>query len=237
MSKKHSVRPGIVFRLICEPGKLPEGLKLRNLEWGVLFGVTGRHTVAQIGEHFNLAEQERDRVFERLLELGLVVEREVSLPEYLRAAATIRDDEPKSLARFLRAGATLGAGAKKPVPPANDETLTRPIAVPARPAPKPEAAPFVPLDAPVPTERRLSLRAVMQLILDRAADRNAGQLDVYRVFIRVSSKLLRRNGITTLRFEDDRLVDDPELQRAITTSVEKTLGLACPPSVFVPAAV
>jgi hypothetical protein len=73
----------------------------------------------------------------------------------------------------------------------------------------------------------------MQFILDRATDLTAGQLDVYRVFIRVNTGLLKRNGITTLRFQDDRLIQDPELQEAITQSVEKTLGLQCPREVYV----
>ena len=61
----------------------------------------------------------------------------------------------------------------------------------------------------------------------------AGQLDVYRAFVRVPPQLLQRNGITTLRFEDDRLVSDPDLQQAILTSVQHVLGRPCPPDVFV----
>ena len=94
--------------------------------------------------------------------------------------------------------------------------------------------PVTALPAPPATARgSLSLKALMQLILGKAADRESGQLDIYRVFIRVNTKLLQRNGITTLRFQDDRLIDDPELQSAITTSFEKALGFPCPPEVFV----
>ena len=82
-------------------------------------------------------------------------------------------------------------------------------------------------------ERRLSLKALMQFILERAQDSTVGQLDIYRVFIRVNTKLMRRNGIHTLRFEEDHLISDPELQNAILSSVQKTLGLSCPQSVFV----
>lgn len=48
-----------------------------------------------------------------------------------------------------------------------------------------------------------------------------------------TSELLKRNGIETLRFTEDRLVTDPELEQAIVRSVKKTLGLECPDSVWV----
>ena len=292
-----SIPPGTIFRLAQHLGDLPDSVKLRNLEWGILFAVTGQHTVAQIGEHFQLSSNERDQAFARLEADGFLVEREVTYSEYLRAMATVRDDEPKTLARFLRSGASLGAGASRPALPAPKEPTEDPPANPPPQAPKPSnppegpstrelqpirpqdaepaapridpkdfdqapddttraiptaslAAMFQPLASPpdedsnpqalapsskeaMPMNRRLSLKALMQFILDRAADLTAGQLDIYRVFIRVNTRLLKRNGITTLRFQDDRLISDPELQEAIVSSVEKTLGLSCPEEVYV----
>ncbi len=81
--------------------------------------------------------------------------------------------------------------------------------------------------------RRFSIRALMNLIEGRAASREAGQLDVYRVFVRVDTTLLKRNGIETLRFTEDRLISDPELEQALVRSLKKTLGLDCPDSVWV----
>lgn len=81
--------------------------------------------------------------------------------------------------------------------------------------------------------RRLSLRALMNVIEKHAGSREAGQLDVYRVFVRVDTVLLKRSGIETLRFTEDRLVSDPELEQAIVRSVKKTLGLDCPDSIWV----
>ena len=81
--------------------------------------------------------------------------------------------------------------------------------------------------------RRLSLKALMQMILDRAPDLDSGQLDIYRVFIRVDTRLLKRHGIHTLRFTEDHQIADPELEAAIATSLEQTLGLSIPESVFV----
>ena len=301
------LRHGTVYQLTQDLVSLPESLKLRNVEWGVLFAVTGEHTVAQISDHFGLEAGEQKNIFGRLLAEGLIAEREVSYGEYLRAASTVRDDKPQTLARFLRAGVTFGpvsrmrraaertpssgqpvvsTSAESTKPAASGATaaahapgetellqtraiptfsreqletfepLQHPVPPPAAPQATPAAtsasttqSPQPPAHAaattggalygapPQPPERprQLSLKRVMQFILDRAPDLNAGQLDIYRVFIRVNTKLLRRNGINTLRFEEDRLITDAELQAAITASVEKTLGLTCPQNVYLAA--
>ena len=257
-----TIQPGTVFELARNLTALSPSLKLRNVEWGVLFAVGGGHTVAQIGQRFGLSAAERDRAFLQLAASGLIRERKVSHGEYLLAMATVGDEEPKSLVQFLTAGAAMGsepgvvasaspprrAASPAPPPPApdlDDETINLTRAVPTvgavsfRPLETPPSAtaravpgPSAAETSPAADARRLSLKALMRFISSRAEDSSAGQLDVYRVFIRVSTKLLKRNGITTLRFEDDHLVNDPELQTAILSSVQKTLGLTCPQDVF-----
>lgn len=282
----------IVYQLRRSLAELPEGLRLRNHEWGVLFAVTGEHSCAQIGGLLGLSPEDRDRVFGRLLAFGLIEERPLSYGEYLRAVASWRDEEPKSLAAFLRGGQAMADGRTAPraaAPPAGAPAAATPrlatapgVIAPAIPPvaravvaappvekadsdinitralptygreqvtragePRPEV-PFLPLEpvAPAPRpaaaperaaegRRALSLKALMQYILGKAGDLHAGQLDIYRVFIRIDTKLMQKNGITTLRFEDDRLVEDPELLKAIVASVEKALGFPCPPEVFV----
>lgn len=246
-----TIRPGTVYRLVCNPDRPTGELKLRNVEWGILFSVTGEHTVAQIGDAFSLPPAARDAAFARLLREGLLAERELTYSEYLRAAATVHDDdEPGTLAHYLRAGAALGplpssvpAEADEPAEEAeavrDDVNVTRAVptvrggaaAVGFQPLSDPSPVPT--LAAPEPVRKHLSMKAVMKFILDRAPDSNTGQLDVFRVLIRVDTRLLIRNGITTLRFQDDRLISDPELQQAITSNVEKILGLECPQTVYV----
>ncbi|MEM9593487.1 MAG: hypothetical protein AAGD06_04465 [Acidobacteriota bacterium] len=299
-------RPGAVFELVCDLADLPPDLVLRNAEWGLIFTITGGHTAAQIGDHLGLSPAERDAAFDRLRSLGLIRERPVNREEYLRAAATIRDDEPKTLAAFLRSRGPRVPGAEpvvtqqsqprlqpeiapppspEPQGPSPEEVLEalsevtddrrtravptfdreallsfQPLAHPTTaaaptpepptpeppapetpaPEPRPSGAPAPETPAPGVSEgapdlpaSRLSVRALMQYILDRAADLHAGQLDIYRVFIRVNTKLLKRNGIHTLRFEEDRLISDPELQDAIAASMQRTLGLPCPREIFV----
>lgn len=278
----------IVYQLRRSLAELPEGLKLRNHEWGVLFAVTGEHSCAQIAGLLGLAPEDRDRVFGRLLAFGLIEERPLSYGEYLRAVASWRDEEPKSLAAFLRGGQAMPDGRAAPrqaapaPPPAgpaapripaapgvvaaalppvargplagpppvetadSDANITRAVPGYGRQQvvrgidPRPPETPFLPLEplaAPArdgaAPRRALSLKALMQVILAKASDLQAGQLDIYRVFIRIDTKLMQKSGITTLRFEDDRLVEDPELQKAIVASVEKSLGFPCPPEVFV----
>lgn len=89
--------------------------------------------------------------------------------------------------------------------------------------------------APQPAPARtLRLRELLRFVIERAVDVESGQLDVYRAFLKVDPKLLRRNGVTTLRFEDDRRVSDPELVEAIVRSVEEAIGARCPAHLFEP---
>ncbi|HEX3527004.1 MAG TPA: hypothetical protein VH988_08050 [Thermoanaerobaculia bacterium] len=229
------VPPAAVYELATAVDRLPTDLRLRSLEWGALFAVTGRHTVAQIGVHLGLEPAERDGIFARLLDLGLLAERPLSAGEYLRAAATV-EGEPRTLAAFLRAGLTgpLLDPAADPDPmltetPASDIDLGafEPLALPEE-----ETLMQIP-DLPPAIPPALSLLAVMRFVAEQSRDADAGQLDIYRAFVRVNPQLLRRNGITTLRFEEDRLLTDPDLQEALLASVQHVVGRPCPPEVFV----
>lgn len=247
--------PSAVYRRTLRPEAISPELRLRAVEWGVLFASSGQHSVAQIGAALSLSGDERDRVFRRLVALGLLVERTLAFGEYVRAAASAQGDEARSLAEFLRGapaqpdaapvlatpapeGATrldgesavLGPSpAARPVPPP-----FRPLPLPAKesamsePGSLPSAAP----NAGTAASRTLRLRALLDFVVGRAPDVEQGQLDVYRAFLKVEPKLLRRNGITTLRFEDDRKVTDPELVAAIVTSVEEAIGARCPAELF-----
>jgi len=231
------IPPAAVYELAVAADRLPADLRLRSLEWGVLFAVTGRHTVAQIGNHLGLAPEERDGAFAQLLDRGLLVEHLLSAGEYLRAAASV-DGEPCTLAGFLRAGlagpvdqaVTEPPSDTAPAPPALDLGGFEPLSLPEEETDM-ESSALRPGAGDAPPQ--LSLRAVMRFITDQSSDTDAGQLDVYRTFVRVSPPLLRRNGITTLRFEEDRLLTDPDLQQAILASVEHVVGRPCPPEVFV----
>ncbi len=275
----------IVYQLKRSLAELPDSLRLRNHEWGALFAVTGQHSCAQIGTLLGLEAEERDRTFERLHSFGLIEERPLSYGEYLRAVASGRDEEAKSLGAFLRGGQAMprarsamapadSAGLSGGIPrlPSSPGVVSPPVPAISRTAPPPSPPPvltadsdlnitralptydrqklieatveaalspaFLPLETPAVGSaalgrNALSLKALMQFILGKASDVQTGQLDIYRVFIRINTKLLQRNGITTLRFEEDRLIEDPELQSAIATSVEKALGMTCPPEVFV----
>ncbi|MEP7010278.1 MAG: hypothetical protein ABJC13_08170 [Acidobacteriota bacterium] len=239
MSADRQVPAAAVFELALAVDRLPADLRLRSLEWGVFFAVTGRHTVAQIGEHLCLRPADRDEAFARLVELGLLAERPLSAGEYLRAASTV-NGEPRTLSGFLTAG--LAGPPFQPVASAApDVSVLEPISD-FEPLPLPEQEIVMTPDLPIPTiptihtlPPPLSLQAVMRFVVDQAPDANAGQLDVYRAFVRLDPQLLKRNGITTLRFEEDRLLTDPDLKSALLKSVEQVVGRSCPPEVFVAA--
>ena len=243
-----------VFARAVAVESLPADLRLVSLDWGVYFAIDGRRTAAQIGEALEVAPAERDAAIARLVERGLLAERALSAGEYLRAAATL-PGEARTLGEFLTA--SLGSLVAEPAAP-EPATPGPYVPEPAAPEPSPEPAAeplspepldeFVPLPLPEPEDTMsispspdlrpappLSLRAVMRFVVDQAPDADAGQLDVYRAFVRLDPQLLRRNGITTLRFEEDRLLTDPDLKRALLRSVEQVVGRSCPPEVFVAA--
>ncbi|MGH9423173.1 MAG: hypothetical protein ACRD3J_24565, partial [Thermoanaerobaculia bacterium] len=173
---------------------------------------------------------------------------DLNASEYVRALAAAEDGREKTLHEFLMGPAQLAFLS----PPAGVESSTSIEARPSRntvairqPRGMPPSFGFKPLpplpsDAkekrPMSAPRHLSIRALMNLIERHSGTREGGQLDVYRVFVRVDTTLLKRNGIDTLRFTEDRLISDPELEKAIVSSVKKTLGLDCPESVWVDAA-
>lgn len=140
-----------MYELAQVVDSLPADLRLRSLEWGVLFAVTGRHTAAQIGTHLGLAPAERDGVFARLLERGLLTERPLSAGEYLRAAATV-DGEPRTLAGFLRGG--LAGPEGEPVAEAPSAPIPEPprvtaaVPIPPPPVSRLELDAFEPLALP-----------------------------------------------------------------------------------------
>jgi hypothetical protein len=256
------ILPAAVYQPRLAPAALPRDLRLRSAEWGVLFALTGRHSVAQVAARLGLSRAQAAEAVRGLLAANLVVERRLDLVEYLRAAATTGDPQPRTFAELL-SGAPLRPAAEPVAAPPE-----RPAAVPAPAAARsatrtaaPVATarvaaavdgrapasppPFRPLalenpammstspPQPSPGERALSLRALMRFIRGRATDETAGQLDVYRAFLLVDPELLKQHGITTLRFEDDRVVRDPELQGRILAGVEAALGVRCPEDVFV----
>src|SRR5262249_50998131 len=149
------------------------------------------------------------------------------------------DREERTLREFLIAAVQPAALPQSPpeTPPAAPRPSLRQARPPAfQPLPLPTARTEENRSmssSVTPDPRKLSLRALMNMIEKNAGGREAGQLDVYRVFVRVDTQLLKRNGIETLRFTEDRFVSDPELEQAIVRSVKKTLGLDCPQSVWV----
>ncbi|MGN6187181.1 MAG: hypothetical protein ACTHQM_26385 [Thermoanaerobaculia bacterium] len=240
-----SILPQSVYRRAKEPNQLSNELKLIALEWALYFAVTGTHTATELGKQLRVDAEDRNRALARLLELGLIAEQELHPADYVRALAAAGDPQEKTLREFLIAASQSSDVVEAtPRPQLHDvkdfATATLQRVVPPRPAKVAPPLAFTPLPSPndrkenrMSGSRKLSLRALMNLIESQAGSREAGQLDIYRVFVRVDTSLLKRSGIETLRFTEDRLVSDPELQQAIVRSVKKTLGVDCPESLWV----
>lgn len=203
-----AITAATVFRRAQPWDQVPATLRLPSVLWSLLLATTGRHTVAQIGARFALEAVVRDAAFASLVTRGLIVERELTRAEFLAASATVSAAEPTTLAQFL-------------APNEPTEPLFIPLELDTPEAPM----------APSPP-RRLRLKALMAFLAEGTTNAEEGQMNVYRLFLRLDPQRLQANGIKTLRFEDERVIDDPVLVADIVLAVETTFGRRCPESLF-----
>jgi hypothetical protein len=233
------------YQLRFNPHELPGAIKLRFREWELLLGLNDERTLAEAGKQLGLGEEETRRILSKFLEKELIEIAEMNYGEYLkRKQRAPVHHSPASTASSSKA--SIEAHAVVPLPEARQEART---AVPVPPLPSTPEPRFAPLPLPLVgasesnssaavsvSVRKLSIKSLTSFIMQHAGgDSNAGQLMVYRVFMRVDTKLLKRNGITSLRFQEDRLVADPELEQALLDSVAIALGVTCPEHVFIAA--
>jgi hypothetical protein len=219
-------------RLLRTREELAPDLRLRAYDWAVFFALEDGRTLGEMASRASFDTVALLAAVGRMEAAGFLEEQPQTMAEYLRAAGDAGDDRPIDVSEFLRA--SLPAAAPRP-------NLTEDL-----PSLHPEPAiddRFEPLSIDSPDEsgawrlaedwrvnpareraEALSLRAVLDFLMARAADPESGQLDVYRTFLRIDSDLLRQNGITTLDFDDDRWIDDPPLVAAILASLERTAG-------------
>ncbi|MCE0497142.1 MAG: hypothetical protein LV481_04260 [Methylacidiphilales bacterium] len=193
--------------------QLPVTMKLTNMEWRFLICSDGRATVHQIQRRLALSDKERDFILNRLCASGLLTERVVTLDEFAQATVDIpsTQGEPRTFTEYLQSTESAPSHQEKSMPAFS-------------PLPKPSAS--------QPAARTMSLQSVIQFILNQHPDPTAGHLATYQVFMGISTQLLKRNGITSLRFQDDRLITDPELQTAIAENIQRVLKVPCPEEVF-----
>ena len=233
-----------IFQATWALQQLPVTMKLSSLEWRFLICCDGKAAIEQIQTRLGLADAERETILQRLCAGNLLSEKILSLEEF--AAASV--DSPahrdplaqQTLVEHLQAAEPSRLEAhemeEQPEPEPSDPEPIKPRA-PDRPAAVgDQAAPtFRPLPKPTataPTVRSMSLQAAIQFILNQTSDPTAGHLATYQVFMGINTQLLKRNGITSLRFQDDRLITDPELQQAISENITKVLKVECPEDLF-----
>jgi hypothetical protein len=194
--------------------QLPSTMTLTNIEWRFLLCADGKTPVDQIQRRLGLSDKERDYILSRLCSSNLLNERPVSLEEYAKSTIDIAatTSAPQTFTEYLKSTESPESSPEKTVPA------------------------FSPLQKPSATSnpvRTMSLQSVIQFILNQNSDPTAGHLATYQVFMGIDTQLLKRNGITSLRFQDDRFITDAELQKAIIDNIQKVLGLICPEDVFV----
>jgi hypothetical protein len=193
--------------------QLPTTMTLTNVEWRFLLCADGKTPVEQIQRRLGLTEKERDYILSRLCTSNLLTERPVSLEEYAKSTIDIAapTSAPQTFTEYLKSTESPESSTQETVPA------------------------FSPLQKPSATStpvRTMSLQSVIQFILNQNPDPTAGHLATYQVFMGIDTQLLKRNGITSLRFQDDRFITDAELQKAIIDNIQKVLGMTCPEDVF-----
>ncbi len=234
------MNPSAIYRRLAGIPGDPH-FALPAIEWLVYFNIDDQRNPAEIAAALRLPEAEIVPAIDRLIESGLIEERPVSLAEFLRS---------KSAYDNLRSAAAvpLGAALRRQIP---EDDPPAPAAQPYPGAATEEAPssdthshpfepePFQPLEPATmdatTQNRPISLLRLMDYIMSQSSDRTSGQLAVYRVFMGINTALLRRNGITSLRFSEDRVIDDPELLSALSDSLQRALGLPFPESAYVTA--
>jgi len=216
------MRSSIIYQPKRDWKELPPDIKLRQWEWRVLLEFNGNQTIGQAIEQSGLKREEMAALLQKFHGLDLLVERELTFAEFMKVEAL----HPAGDGDFP----------ELPAPPRVFNSVALPPPAPI------QSSHFIPLPTPktpaaLPATtrgRKMNLKAVMNFITNHVGgDANAGQLAVYRVFMRVDTKLLKRNGITSLRFQEDRIVSDPELEEAVLGSTRIALGVGCPDDVFV----
>ena len=206
--------------------QLPATMTLSNLEWRFLLCSDGKATIDQIQRQLGINEKERDYILTRLCNSNLLTERPVSLEDYARSTidSAAPTSGPQTFTEYLRS--TEPSEAPPAPKPGTSTAEVKTTPAPAfSPLPKPSATTTPP--------RTMSLQNVIQFILNQNPDPTAGHLATYQVFMGIDTQLLKRNGITSLRFQDDRYITDAELQTAISDNIKKVLGVTCPDDVFI----
>ncbi len=210
-------------------------VRLRPCEWGILYAADGYRCIAELACDLRLSPAVAVGAAKHLSELGYLRETELSLEACARVTAAVRSlDPPQPLATFLarfRSPASATSSLKEPteLPPSDTKPSAKKSGAIAT-----RSIPFEPLHMPSqnPGPRSLNLGALIRFITARFPDTTAGQLAVYRVFMGVSTGLLRREGIQTLRFDEDRIVKDPDLVSHLEKAVQKNLGVEIPKEAF-----
>jgi hypothetical protein len=196
--------------------QLPVTLQLLSNEWRFLVCCDGRTNIGKIQERLGLSPEEGETIAQHLCSIGLLTETSLSLDDFARSTVdrTPASKEPQTLQEFV-------ASAEPPL----KSTAPAPSLDKIIPS-------FSPLQKPTLPSTPMSLQAVIQFILNHNSDPTAGHFATYQVFMGIGTPLLKRNGITSLRFQDDRIITDPELQKAIIDSVQKVLKVTCTPEML-----
>jgi hypothetical protein len=212
--------------------ELVRGIRMKNLAWSVLFAINGKRTLFDLARMFRITGERLEEIVRRLEAQGLIEESDISFEEYTvnqgRGAAA---SEESSLDEFL----TNAAGSDSSPVESSAPAVPRPREPIVLPTPQVQVSlPPIPMrTTPIVQKRGLHLKSLIAFIISQAPTRTEGQIAVYRVFLRVPSDLMRRNGIVSLSLVDNAsIIEDPELLRSVEAAVLASVKKAIPSEAY-----
>ncbi len=117
-------KPSDVYQINANFENFAHNIKLRTLEWRVLFAIDGYRTVREICLQLHLDEDQAREIFGKLSLLNLIQEEEISLSDFLQRSPNLQLDDAPTLtiggtSPFRAPLALQTANFSEPAPPAS----------------------------------------------------------------------------------------------------------------------
>jgi hypothetical protein len=214
-----------------------QGIHFPEEVWATAAELTKVRTCEELEKITGLAPQVLEDALQRLISKGLVKKHLVSWQDFAKSGQAPSADaqvDPAPTQEIAETTTELGELLNNykislrlgqvMMPQASPNLLNARIGeLPTTSVNKPTAPVFT------PTDQHL-LKDIVDQIAGHASDPVAGQLLVYQVFLRVPLKLLKAEGIQSLRFVDQQtVIKSKRLYDAICNAAQEAMGITLPP--------
>jgi hypothetical protein len=185
-------------------------IKLRRIEWAFFYSLNGEKALVGLAAQLGLSSSEIFKIAEHLLQLGLVEEAPISISTYLSTHG-LSDTSAETV--DVRTYLAEGTAAQRPVSLDLDWGNSAPL-----------------------VQAASALKMNLNAVIDFIKESTQKPIAVYTVFLKVPPALMQKNGISHLPMTKESvpiLIEDKELQDAITSAIFDKLKCSLPKSVWV----